>query len=125
MKNLAHILVCEDNEAILLITTIALESEGFVVEKARTTNEIFLKLNNETKPLLILLDLNLPEGGGASVIQQLRNREDTKNIPIILFSGEKKLEEIAAGLQVDGFLHKPFDIADLKTITQKFIKNVF
>lgn len=123
MKNPAHILVCDDDEAVLLVTSFALESEGFIVETAKRTDEIFLKLNNVIKPLLILLDFNLPEAGGASVIQQLRNSDDTRNIPIILFSGEEKLEEIAATLKVDGFLRKPFDIVDLKKIVQKFIQN--
>jgi len=121
MKGPTFILVCEDSDDVLFITTFTLEAEGFIVITAKNTDELFLKLHSDPKPALILLDLNIPEIGGKAVIQQLKKMDDTKNIPVILFSGEEKLAEIASELKADGYLKKPFDITDLKELVAKFV----
>ena len=120
MQKPEHLLICDDSEDTLLITRFALEAEGFVVETAKSTDELFQQLRKEDKPFLIILDLNIPAKGGAFVIQQLRSEEQSKKIPVVLFSGEEKLEEITVQLKADGFLHKPFNIDELKEIVRKF-----
>ncbi len=116
-----NILICEDNLFVLQLTSFTLEAAGFVVDTAMNTAEIFRKLRDKTMPALILLDLHIPESGGEFVIQQIRNQEQTKNIPIILFSGEEKIKEIADKLKVDGFLRKPYDNKELISAAHKFI----
>lgn len=89
MNKQDYILICEDNLPVLQITRFALEAEGFNVETATNTDEVYQNLEKDIKPSLIILDLNIPQVGGESVIHSLRSREETKSIPIILFSGKK------------------------------------
>lgn len=123
MKKNKLILICDDNELIIQIMSFALEAAGFNIDTAKNTDEIFRKLESDIKPSLIFLDLNIPEAGGESVIQQLRNKDETKNIPVILFSGQENVNEIAEKLKVEGFMRKPFTSDDLKKIANKFLLN--
>lgn len=114
------ILICDDDQFVLKMLCFFLEAEGLIVETAMSTDEIYRKIESN-KPSLIFLDLNIPEDGGESVVQNLRSRNETKNIPIILFSGKENLPEITANLKVDGFLRKPFENETLIAIVNKFI----
>jgi CheY-like chemotaxis protein len=114
------ILICDDNELVLTMISFVLKTKGYKVETAMNTDEIYRKIESNL-PALIFLDLNLPQDGGESVVQNLKARAETKNIPIILFSGEDKLAEISSRLKVDGFLKKPFENEDLVAIVGKFI----
>lgn len=114
------ILICDDDQFVLKMLCFFLEAEGLIVETAMSTDEIYRKIESN-KPSLIFLDLNIPEDSGESVVQNLRSRNETKNIPIILFSGKENLPEITAKLKVDGFLRKPFENETLIAIVNKFI----
>lgn len=102
------ILICDDNEFVLKTIEFALRAKGFIVDTAMSTSQVYQKIE-KNKPDVIFLDLNLPEEGGESVVHNLHNRTDMASVAIILFSGEEKLSEIAARLNVSGFLKKPFD----------------
>lgn len=116
------ILVCDDNDLILTMIGFLLKSKGFVVETAKSTAEIYRRIENN-RPALIFLDLNLPEDGGESVVEKLRSNDETKDIPIILFSAEESLPEITKKLGVDGFLRKPFENDSVIEIANRFIKS--
>lgn len=63
------------------------------------------------QPHLIFLDIVLPEVGGETVLQFLRNMEATKNIPVVIISGNlnKELIRDAYVLGAKGFITKPFN----------------
>jgi DNA-binding response OmpR family regulator len=114
------ILVCDDSDVILHLVAFALQAQGFEVIAAGSTDEIYLKMES-SKPTLILLDLNIPLAGGAAVLEKLKTNTETNQIPVVLFSGENKLQEIAEELKADGFLQKPFDVNELVNVVRKFI----
>jgi CheY-like chemotaxis protein len=62
-------------------------------------------------PKLILLDLQLSGMGGLEVLQQLKVRERTRAIPVVVFSGSNARTEIweAYRLGANGFVTKPTD----------------
>ncbi len=107
-----RILICEDNEAIVQLTSFALQAEGYETDTAETTDQVLEKLNSSF-PDLVLLDLNLPEKGGAFIIEHLRSKDETSHIPVLLFSAEEKLAEITKELHADGYVKKPFDVNEL------------
>lgn len=120
------VLLCEDSEDVILITTFLLESEGFNVEVARNTSEIPPKARDK-HPELILMDLELPSIGGEAAISKLRDDSNTKDIPILLLSGRENLESIARKLMADGYIHKPYDaivlITAINVIIQSKVEN--
>lgn len=77
-----------------------------------------LLLNNKS-PHLIVIDLNMPVLDGRSVIKILRNRTETKNIPLIVLSTSKNKDDIDSvmALGADDFYTKPASFNDLVNIT--------
>jgi DNA-binding response OmpR family regulator len=107
------ILIIEDDEALLQTLTTALELENFKVITA-TDGEQGLRMADEGKQDLLVLDWVLPSLSGLEICQQLRARGITT--PIIILSGKKK-EEIdkVLGLELgaDDYLVKPFSTKEL------------
>jgi len=89
-----HILLVEDNEGDILLTTEALQ-EGKVINKVsvvRDGEEALDFLNQEGKyqsaesPDLILLDVNLPRKNGHEVLQYVKSSDRIKHIPVIMLT---------------------------------------
>lgn len=65
------------------------------------------------RPDLILLDMDLPDGGALSLLRALENRFGARPVPIILLSAEPPTRGLLREAQVQGYLLKPFDVATL------------
>ena len=79
------------------------------------------------KPDLIILDLNMPEITGIDMIEFLRRRPDTKNLPIIMLSSEASdaMVDKAMELGADSYVMKPVTIDELeKAMATAFYKNL-
>lgn len=104
------ILVVEDNEQNLYLLTFILEAHGYDVipaESGRTGIEKAL----ETKPDLILLDIQLPEMDGYAVARELKSNPVLNHIPIVAVTsyamvGDRE-EVLASGCT--GYIEKPID----------------
>ena len=71
-----HILIVEDEAAVVTLLTYNLESAGFKVDCAMDGDEALLKLQ-ETTPDLVLLDWMLPKLSGVEICRQIRRRAET------------------------------------------------
>lgn len=79
---MAKILIIEDNEQNLYLESFILQKNGHEVVQARS-GEIGIALAAQTRPALILLDIQLPGMDGYAVARELRKNSDIANIPII------------------------------------------
>src|SRR5688572_24742736 len=77
------------------------------------------------KPNLILLDVLISGNDGRTICKQLKSQEDTKHIPIIMFSAHPSAAATIAEYGADDFIAKPFDVNDLlaKVNNQLALKN--
>lgn len=75
------------------------------------------------RPSLILLDLNLPGTDGREVLEQIKQDEQLKTIPVVVFttSANPKDIEVCYRCGVNGYILKPMDIGKLKRRIQTFI----
>jgi CheY-like chemotaxis protein len=66
-------------------------------------------------PLVVLLDLNLPDENGIRVLHRLRSHATWRVIPVVIYSGSKRPEDVAAAYAggAAGYLLKSFDPGDL------------
>jgi DNA-binding response OmpR family regulator len=107
------ILIIEDDLALLKSLVANLEAENFQVLSAED-GEKGLKLAQEEKIDLIILDVVLPEINGFEICKELRTKGFT--MPIIMLTGKKK-EEIdkVVGLEIgaDDYITKPFGPKEL------------
>jgi len=79
------------------------------------------------KPDLIILDLNMPEITGIDMIEFLRRRPDTKNLPIVMLSSEAadSVVDKALELGADSYVMKPVTIEELeKAMATAFYKHL-
>jgi CheY-like chemotaxis protein len=79
---MAKILIIEDNEQNLYLESFILQKNGHEVVQARN-GETGIALAAQTRPTLILLDIQLPGMDGYAVARELRKNSDIANIPII------------------------------------------
>lgn len=80
---------------------------------------IALDLARVHKPVLILLDLHLPDMHGEKVLEQLRAMAETKDIPVIIMSADATKGQIDHMLAIgaSAYLTKPIDVKQfLKTV---------
>lgn len=79
------VLLIDDDEALANVFSTALKKEGFETILAHTGEDGLHKAETE-QPNLILLDQVLPDTQGNQVLQTLKSKDTTKNIPVIILS---------------------------------------
>lgn len=104
-----RILVVDDEPDITALVAYHLAREGFRVSTASSGSE-GLKAAIDGKPDLIVLDVMLPGMSGFDVLRELRARDETRSIGVILLTARKQELDRIEGLSegADDYLVKPF-----------------
>ena len=122
MMQKLRILICDDDDGILDMLSMVLNNKGYdVVTEIHSTN-IYDTLN-EVKPDLLLLDLWMPKLNGEEILKTLKQKADTKMLPVVVMSASRDGAEIAKRSGADDYLEKPFDIMKLVTKIQANVHN--
>ena len=106
------ILIADDNCDILYMVELILKRNGFTVFTT-TKGENVVQKTKIHQPEIVLLDVYLAGIDGRDICNKLKNSEDTKDIPVIMFSAHTNLHEIMRSCKADDFIAKPFDSKDL------------
>jgi two-component system, OmpR family, phosphate regulon response regulator PhoB len=120
----ASILVVEDEEPIQLLLKYNLEAEGYRV-RATAQGEDVAYLIGEERPDLMVLDWMLPGISGIEVCRLVRQRPESRDIPIVMLTARSEETERLRGLATgaDDYLVKPFSVPELlariKTILRR------
>ena len=109
-----RILMVDDEKHIVELVKYNLEREGFEVLAAYDGLEA-IKTALIKKPDLIVLDIMLPSLDGLEVCRQLRQNEETRNIPVIMLSARGEELDRILGLEIgaDDYVTKPFSPREL------------
>jgi two-component system, cell cycle response regulator DivK len=104
------VLVIEDNEQNLYLMRFLLEKHGFTVMEA-TDGEKGVEMARETKPHLILLDIQLPKMDGYAVARELRKNSNLAGTPIVAVTSYAMVGDRERALEsgADGYIEKPID----------------
>ena len=126
MKSI-HILLIEDNEGDILLTTEALEESKIinqitVIRDGKKAIDYFESLNTDGHfPDLVLLDINLPKKSGHEVLLFIKTHPDFKQIPVIMLTTSSAEKDIltAYNNHVNCYITKPIEVADfMKAVTK-------
>lgn len=111
---MAIIYIVEDDKNIREIETIALKNTGYETEVFENAAGFFQALKTGL-PDLLLLDIMLPDADGLEIVHTLRNRTDTKKLPIIMVTAKTTEIDKVKGLDMgaDDYMTKPFGIMEL------------
>lgn len=109
-----HILVIEDEAALVELVRYNLEKEGFRVTAANDGEE-GLALLNEGKPDLLVLDWMLPHVSGIEICRQIRRKTELRDLPVIMLTARGEEADRIRGLEVgaDDYVIKPFSPSEL------------
>ncbi len=108
------IMVVDDDQDILDIAKIILESNGYGVQTAGNGLEVFSRLE-EQKPDLIILDIIMPHMDGLEVLERLKGTAETSSIPVILITAKVFFKDMARSYiqGADYYMTKPFTSTQL------------
>jgi len=118
MGELIH--VVEDDEDIRFIVEYILIESGYRVESSSNVKD-FYKLLEISIPDLILLDVMLPDGNGIDICRDLREKETTRDVKIIIMSAHAAEKAVLEEACSDDFISKPFDLDDLLRHVKRFL----
>ena len=120
-----HIMVAEDEQAVCELLRYNLEREGYTVTIANDGDEALLMLE-EKVPDLLLLDWMLPQTVGIEVCRRVRNRSETKNLPIIMLTARGEEADRIRGLDMgaDDYIIKPFSTTELMARIRAVLRRI-
>ncbi len=141
MSKTKRILIIDDEPDSRAYLKAILDEEGYETLTASDGEEGLNKVQ-ENPPHLILLDLLMPKKSGIKFLNEIKNSEQFKGVPIVIVSGsrhvtgvdmkhyikekpfmERKKEVFGVDLDItpEAYLEKPVDPSDLLTTVKKFI----
>lgn len=123
LPNMKTILFIEDESALQKTVGEILKQEGYEVASA-LNGEIGLRLAQEKKPDLILLDLVLPKMHGFDVLKKLKERDETKDIPVIVLTNLEGMDDIDKAIELGAKSYLVKAQYTLEELTEK-IKKAF
>ena len=110
------ILVVDDSRTALFMLTTILRKERYELVTA-CDGEQALEMAAAEHPDLILMDVIMPRKTGFEACRELKRREDTKAIPVILVTTRGEGENVEAGFQsgCNDYVTKPINALELIT----------
>jgi putative two-component system response regulator len=114
VSNHNHILIAEDNPALIEVMREILETEGYRVTCAGNGNEA-LKAFEAEQPDLILSDVMMPQMDGFALLEAIRMHPAGAAVPFLFVSArtEQTATSRARVLGADDYIFKPFDADEL------------
>ena len=108
-----RILVVDDEESIRELLLYNLEKAGYEVMMA--ADGLTAERLSQSEPDLILLDVMLPEKDGFEVCREIKRRQQTAKIPVIMLTAKDEEIDKVLGLELgaDDYMTKPFGMREL------------
>jgi two-component system phosphate regulon response regulator PhoB len=120
-----RILVVDDEPDITALVAYHLAKAGYRVSTAATGPDA-LKAAREERPDIVVLDLMLPGVSGYDVLAELRRREETREVGVILLTARREEADRIRGLSLgaDDYLTKPFSPQELSLRVQAVLRRL-
>lgn len=112
---MSRILVGDDNEQMRRLIVELLEAEGHEVRQANDTGQVLEQVSH-ARPDLLVLDVQMPGGGGIEALRVIRSDPANGGMPVLLLSGSVDLEiDWASKVGANAQLPKPFRIDEFRS----------
>lgn len=114
------ILIVDDDEMLIEGMKMVLEEEGYSVFAAQNVMEA-MGMIGETLPHMVVIDMMLPDGTGDQLTRHLRDSIELRQVPILMISASREVEEKALAAGADWFVSKPFDMEVLLGVVRGYL----
>ncbi|OXE36729.1 MAG: phosphate regulon transcriptional regulatory protein PhoB [Phenylobacterium zucineum] len=120
-----RILVVEDEDALSTLLQYNLEKDGYDVAVASDGEDALTQVA-EHAPDLVILDWMLPKISGIEVCRRLRQRTETRNVPIIMLTARGEESDRIRGLDTgaDDYVIKPFAMTELSARIRAVLRRI-
>jgi two-component system response regulator MprA len=108
-----RVLVVDDERAVRESLRRALELEGYAIELAADGNEALYRLESESQPDAVVLDVLMPGMDGLEVCRTIRRAGN--RVPVLMLTARTQVEDRVEGLDAgaDDYVTKPFALEEL------------
>ena len=122
-KDRIKILIVDDEPDIVELIKLSFARQPYDFIAAYSGEEAVEKAKEEL-PDLILLDIMMPGMDGYEVVEQLKQIEDTREIPVIMVSAKTDVDDKVRGMElgIDDYISKPFDKRELNARIRMVMK---
>lgn len=119
---MSRILVVDDSNTSLLLTKMLLSQEPYEVVTAKDGLEAMDRAMAQS-PDLILLDVVMPKMDGFEVCRELRARDQTRDIPILMVTTRGEALQVEEGYRAgcSDYICKPFDPSELLAKVKSYL----
>jgi|SRR5690348_7999415 DNA-binding response OmpR family regulator len=120
-----RILIVEDDEDLVNLSTRWLEREGYTVEHAADGEAALERLDNDPLPALVLLDVMLPKIDGFELLRRIRADARTRTLPVVMVTSFSRDRDAARGraLGANDYIVKPLHELDFLKRVEHLIKD--
>ena len=113
------VFIFDDNKELLELCSFILEESGCEIRTSMISDEPDVQVL-EFMPDIIFMDNWLPNISGIEATKILKGNDQVKHIPVVYFSANNNVSELAKEAGADDFLAKPFDINALEDMVKKY-----
>jgi two-component system phosphate regulon response regulator PhoB len=119
------LLVVEDEDSLATLLQYNLEKEGYGVSLCADGEEALITID-EKQPDLVILDWMLPSVSGIEVCRRLRQRAETRNLPIVMLTARGEESDRIRGLDTgaDDYVVKPFSMTELSARVRAVLRRI-
>ncbi|MCC8423495.1 PleD family two-component system response regulator [Mucilaginibacter sp. UR6-11] len=116
-----RVLVIDDDEDILEILNVIFQENGYEIVLSNTGEAA--DHINVIQPDIVLLDVRIVGSAknGPEICREIKSQVTTRQLPVVLVSGESDLAVIARECGADAYIAKPFDIFDLVAQVEEYL----
>jgi two-component system cell cycle response regulator DivK len=118
------ILIVEDNDKNRKLARDVLTFKGYEVVEAET-GEAGVRLAQERRPSLVLMDIRLPGIDGIEALRRLRAEPMTREIPVMAMTASVMTEDRQKimGAGFDAYQSKPINVTDFVAAVAQLLEN--
>ncbi|MBA7691187.1 Phosphate regulon transcriptional regulatory protein PhoB [subsurface metagenome] len=122
-QNKLVVLVADDSSTVRKFVSFSLSSQNMEVITAVDGMDALEKVSQAPRLDLVIVDLNMPNMDGFEFIENFRQSDMYRGVPIIILSSERGEESKKRGEEVgaDAYIEKPFDAKKIRYQISKFI----
>ncbi|MFQ3680139.1 MAG: response regulator, partial [Pseudanabaenaceae cyanobacterium] len=115
------ILLVDDSINVRRYLASLLEGAGFATVQARDGAEALEKLENGLQPRAIISDLEMPRMDGYTLLQRVRTREISRNVPFVVLTSRtnERHRQRAQELGATAYINKPYRNEELVSLIQR------
>jgi two-component system, chemotaxis family, chemotaxis protein CheY len=110
------VLIIDDDRGICEMLELLLEDEGYQTVTAYNGMDALMRLQSETKPCIILLDLNMPIMTGWEFRHEQKNDPAIAEIPVAVISADRSIQQQPFSIDAVDYFRKPVDVERLLSL---------